>query len=92
MSRDYPHEYRPVIRECFYWEEVPEGCLLYEEGDGRLVVLNPSAELVLTYCDGEHSLCEIKSELGGDERLTSDMIAEALERLIEARVVLGPVG
>lgn len=82
--------HRPVIRDGFIWEPIPEGCLLFEEATGKLVTLNPAAEAVLGYCDGELTVAEIIRELESEFGVESIEAAATLSRLIDERVITPP--
>ncbi|VVM06458.1 Coenzyme PQQ synthesis protein D [Methylacidimicrobium cyclopophantes] len=65
--------------------------LLYPEG---VLILNPSAEAILSLCDGRRSVSEIVSELAG--RYGAEAVAleadvwELLDKLIERGLVVFP--
>ena len=50
---------KPQLNETFEWEPMPDGCLLFSQETGQVLSVNPTAELILSFCDGENSIEEI---------------------------------
>ncbi len=79
--------WRPIVGDTFSWEPIPEGCLLFEEGTGKLLTLNPSAEAVLTHCDGEQTVGEIVGTLESDWGIPPTETLNLLQRLRDEGVL-----
>lgn len=54
---------RPRGRTDLFYQEVPEGGVLFDPGVDKVYVLNLSAAFIWSFCDGEHSGAEIVDEL-----------------------------
>ena len=80
--------HRLVVGDGFSWEPIPDGCLLFEEGTGRLLTLNPAAEAVLAHCDGELTGAEISRTLETDYDIPPAETRSLLQRLCEEGVIL----
>ncbi len=86
----FPLNFMPVVQDGFLWEPIQDGCLMYHEVSGKLVTLNFTAEAVLSYCDGEHTVSEISRELEDTMQIAAAHTMESLERLIEAGLISPP--
>jgi hypothetical protein len=77
-------------REGLEPSEVDDGCVIYDEGNARILFLNPTAAAVLELCDGKSDLGSIASTLQSafdlPEAPLSD-IAVCLETLLSQGLV-----
>jgi len=76
------------LNETFVWEPMPDGCILYCQTSGQILTINPTAELILTYCDGETPLQTIYQSVIEDAPLTEAEFQTAVQKLIEENVLL----
>jgi hypothetical protein len=76
------------LNEAFVWEPMPDGCILYCQTSGQILTINPTAELILTYCDGETSLQTVYQSVIEDAPLTEAEFQSAVQKLIEEKVLL----
>lgn len=88
MSAESFETQRLVVGSHFAWEPIPEGCLLFEEGTGKLLTLNPAAEAVLAHCDGELTGGEISRVLESDFDIPTAETRSLLQRLSTEGVIL----
>lgn len=54
---------KPVRRSQVTARSLGDECLLHDETEGSIHVVNPAAELVWNLCDGDHSLQDIEAEI-----------------------------
>lgn len=78
---------RPTITDRFSWEPLPDGCLLFEEATGELLTLNGPAELILSHCDGEHSIEELRRIVEVELEISPSVTEEMIRRLLSAGVI-----
>lgn len=79
---------KPRLNETFDWEPMPDGCILFSQETGQVLTVNPTAELILTFCDGEHSLDEIYKDLCQDVEMPRDTFIETVERFVKEEVLV----
>lgn len=78
---------RPTITDRFFWEPLPDGCLLFEEATGELITLNGPAELILSHCDGEHSIGDLQRMVEAELEVSPSVTEELIRRLLSAGVI-----
>ena len=76
------------LNESFVWEPMPDGCILYSQTSGQIITVNPTAELILTYCDGETTLQQVFQNVTEDAPLEPSAFQAAVDKLIEEKVLL----
>jgi len=76
------------LNESFVWEPMPDGCILYSQTSGQIITVNPTAELILTYCDGETTLQQVFQSVIEDAPLEPSVFQTAVEKLIEEKILL----
>ncbi len=81
-------ELKPRLNNKFIWEPMPDGCLLWCEESGQILILNPMAELILTYCDGETRLLEISANLAEEVPITQELFLKSIRRFLAEKVLL----
>ena len=54
------------------------GCLVYQTDSGRVLTLNPAADLILSYCDGTATVRGIYSEITAEIPMTRAISCRAL--------------
>jgi hypothetical protein len=83
-----PLETKLKLNADFVWEPMPDGCILYCQGTGQIVTVNPAADLILTYCDGESSLQQIYQSVIEDAPLEQPEFQAAVQKLVDEKVLL----
>jgi hypothetical protein len=81
-------ELAPTLNATFVWEPLPDGCILYCQESGRILTLNPTAELILSYCDGATTLSEIFTLLAEETALGPDAFWSAVKQCLEEQVLV----
>lgn len=76
------------LNERFVWEPMGDGCILYCQASGQILTVNPTAELILSYCDGEKSLEAVYQAVTEDTPLEQPAFQEAVQKLIDEQVLL----
>lgn len=76
------------LNETFVWEPMPDGCILYCQTSGQILTINPTAELILTYCDGETTLQGIYQAVNEDAPMDEASFQSAVQKLIEENVLI----
>lgn len=76
------------LNEEFVWEPMPDGCILYRQSSGQIMTVNPAAELILTYCDGDTPLKDVYQSVSTDVELTEPAFLEAVQKLMDENVLL----
>ncbi len=79
---------KPQLNEAFDWEPMPDGCLLFSQETGQVLTVNPTAELILSFCDGELTVDEIYDQISQDIELPRESFEETIGRFIEEKVLL----
>ncbi len=79
---------KPQLNDAFDWEPMPDGCLLFSQETGQVLTVNPTAELILSFCDGEHSLEDIYQDISRDVEIPKESFQETVERFIAEKVIL----
>lgn len=82
--------YVPQVRDGFLWEPIPDGCLIFEEGTGKLVTLNAAAEMVLTYCVGEMTVAEICRTVEEECQIPEEKTRAVIESLVDQGIIAPP--
>lgn len=77
----------PRVTDRFLWEPLPDGCLLYEQSTGELLTLNDPAELILSHCDGEHSVQELCRRMKSEFELVPSTTLNLIDQLFTAGVI-----
>jgi len=88
MSEHPEMHMKPRLNETFDWEPMPDGCILFSQETGQVLTVNPTAELILTFCDGENSLETIYEDVSKDIDIPRDAFLETVERFVKEEVLL----
>jgi hypothetical protein len=83
-------ELKPSLNEKFIWEPLPDGCILYCQESGRILTLNPAAELILSYCDGALTLGEICALIAPEAALAQEAFWAAVTECLKEQVLVRP--
>lgn len=70
--------------------EVPDGYVIYDERNGKVIFLNPTAAAVLEMCDGTFTQVEIEQAIQEAFDLAeppSQEVAECLQNLLEEELI-----
>lgn len=73
------HQYKPLRKNKLILKELRDEFLIYSSERKELHVINPTAQLIWDFCDGEHSLADIENEMRmrfsipADRDLTGDI-------------------
>ncbi|MEW6302154.1 MAG: PqqD family peptide modification chaperone [Verrucomicrobiota bacterium] len=76
------------LNEQFVWEPMPDGCILYCQDSGQIITLNPTAELILSYCDGATSLREVYHAMTQETPIAEDVFFSTVQRFLDEKVLL----
>ncbi len=79
---------KPRLNESFDWEPMPDGCLLFSQETGQVLTVNPTAELILSFCDGESSLEDIYLGVRRAVDVPEESFQETIDRFIAEKVIL----
>ena len=88
MVPDSTMQMKPQLNQSFDWEPMPDGCLLFSQETGQVLTVNPTAELILSFCDGENSLDQIYGDITKDLELPRESFLETIDRFISEKVLL----
>jgi hypothetical protein len=84
-------ELKPSLNENFGWEPMPDGSVVYSFDSSQIITLNPIAELILSFCDGESTvqviLQNVRTELE-DPDLSEETFLKAIDELLKQNVLL----
>ena len=83
-----PFQLKPKVNEKFDYEPMPDGCLLYHQENGRILTVNPTAELILSYCDGSKTLEEVYQQVEPDAGIPRDVFLQAIEEFLNEQVLI----
>jgi hypothetical protein len=78
---------KPTLNPEFDWEPMPDGCLVYQTNSGRVITLNPAAELILSYCDGTATTREIYAEICAEIPMTETDFLAGFSHLLKETVL-----
>ncbi len=81
---------KPILNEEFDYEPMPDGCILFKQASGQIISLNPPAELILSFCDGETDIASIFTLSGDEMELDRETFDEVINSLFEQKVLLLP--
>ncbi|MDA7916415.1 hypothetical protein N9B94_04195 [Verrucomicrobia bacterium] len=81
---------KPSLNEEFDYEPMPDGCILFKQSSGQIISLNPPAELILSYCDGETELGKVYELTCDEMELEKSAFDETISSLFEQKVLLTP--
>lgn len=82
---------RPRARTDLLFRDLADGCALYDPVHDRVHVLNPTAGLVWTACDGEHSIDEMVRLVMGAVNVPEDIVRKDVEGTVADFIRLGLV-
>jgi|GEM_PF-2129688 len=87
-------ELKPFLNENFGWEPMPDGSVVYSFDSSQIITLNPVAELILSFCDGETTvrsvIDSVREELGSGTETSEELFLKAIDELIQQNVLLLP--
>jgi len=76
------------LNEGFVWEPMNDGCILYCQATGQILTVNPTAELILTYCDGELSLGEVFQAVTQDAPMDEQVFQDSVTKFLAEKVLI----
>lgn len=76
------------LNEGFVWEPMNDGCILYCQSTGQIITVNPTAELILTYCDGEMSLEQIFLAVNEDAPMDRAAFESSVSKFLDEKVLI----
>lgn len=79
---------RLKLNEGFVWEPMNDGCILYCQSTGQIITINPTAELILTYCDGETPLNEVYQAVIEDAPMDESAFQSSITKFLEEKVLI----
>lgn len=81
---------KPRLNEAYDYEPMPDGSLLYDQESGRIVTINPVAELILSFCDGETTIDEVFDKVSEEYEIPRDAYCDTVHQFLEEKVLVVP--
>ncbi len=74
---------RPRLRDEIVLREVDEDIVVYDPVSDKIALLNQSAAVILSYCDGSHSVSDVVSKVAEVFAQPADRVDEDVRTTIE---------
>lgn len=78
-------------RSDLLFRDLADGCALYDPVQDRVHILNPTAGLVWTACDGEHTINEIVQLVVDTMNVPAETVRNDVEGVVADFIRLGLV-